>query len=112
MKLPVARRLDWGRSGTSDIQTARIANDRFRLQETALRQGRHGSNFGRGGRMSRWRHSICLECWIVLAPGCIPVVEFPQDQEWCCRCGRRHDSGIYVRGDPAEFACGGEHEEE
>jgi hypothetical protein len=60
---------------------------------------------------NRWRHSICEACWNEKNPGREPVVvreEFRDEQaEMCCFCGRGHNSGIYVREDPAGLHCAG-----
>lgn len=69
--------------------------------------------------MSRWTHRICRGCWtehlqpthgepVTIAPRMCPEVE-P-----CCWCGAeltRNDfvRGIYVRKDPDNLACKGDH---
>jgi hypothetical protein len=60
--------------------------------------------------MSRWTHSICVECWIARNPGRKPVRVITEEKpQPCCFCGDSHVSGIYVRHDPEELICKGEH---
>lgn len=60
--------------------------------------------------MSKWTHSLCVQCWNGMRPGRQTAADGEGDREKCCRCGRVHSSGIYVREDPANMACGGKHE--
>ena len=64
--------------------------------------------------MSKWTHSLCEACYRVLEPGREPVppVESIRARAVCCRCQKSHESGIYYRGDPALFTCGGHHEKD
>lgn len=61
--------------------------------------------------MGRWTHAMCEACWEEGNPGREPwrAVEGPREK--CCFCGEETRSGIYVRGDPSELPCKGEHEE-
>lgn len=63
--------------------------------------------------MSKWNHSICDKCWIARNPGreAVKIREEFRDEkpETCCFCGRPHGSGIFVRHDPAELRCQGNH---
>jgi hypothetical protein len=63
--------------------------------------------------VSKWTHSLCEACYRVLEPGREPVrlVESIRERAVCCRCQKSHHSGIYYRGDPQRFTCGGHHEE-
>ena len=59
---------------------------------------------------SRWTHSLCKRCWDIhagLDQPQLTVIE--RRAETCCGCGMKHDSGIFVRGNPKEFRCKGEH---
>lgn len=59
--------------------------------------------------MSEWTHAFCVPCWSEWAHG-VPSTENAGPVETCCRCGVWTTSGIYVRGDPDEFAfCDREH---
>lgn len=68
--------------------------------------------------MSAWTHSLCEDCWNLRHPyvahhpgtgrGVTRIVGGLQE-ETCCGCGRKHESGIYVRGDPKNFSCYGIH---
>lgn len=62
--------------------------------------------------MSTWTHSICDDCFSDRYDGQPPTPHRMKepDIEACCYCGRMHHSGIYVRDDPAQVACGGQHE--
>lgn len=72
---------------------------------------------------ARWTHASCERCWIdersdrdplgnvvsVARPHRVltPEGETPE-VERCCRCGAMTIVGIYQRGDPATFLCGGD----
>ncbi len=66
--------------------------------------------------MSRWNHSICEECWNKRHPDREPVrirEEYRDEKPIpCCYCSRPHQSGIYVRDDPATLSCRGIHPSE
>jgi hypothetical protein len=72
--------------------------------------------------MSRWRHSVCELDWIAQRSNRGPLgdvisVDRPTrvvtpdgetpDVEKCCVCGAMTIVGIYVRGNPDHFLCGG-----
>ena len=58
---------------------------------------------------SKWTHSICSVCWITRNPGRRPATVQNAMRENCCFCGAAHGSGIYIREDPQELHCKGEH---
>jgi hypothetical protein len=62
---------------------------------------------------SPWTHSICETCWRLRHPDNQPVrirEEYRDESpERCCFCARKHGSGIYVRNDPKELLCNGNH---
>lgn len=62
--------------------------------------------------MSKWRHSICTDCWEKKNPGREPVRLLNEDAELdvCCFCSKPHSEGIYVRENPADMPCNGVHE--
>ena len=59
--------------------------------------------------MSRWTHSLCADCYGEEEPGRQPVTVADDFRLWedCCRCGKRHRSGIYYRKNPWKFRCNG-----
>jgi hypothetical protein len=59
--------------------------------------------------MSAWTHSHCERCWADLYPGRVPTRVRGDGEQTCCRCGRAHTSGIYVRAAPETLLCHGEH---
>lgn len=59
--------------------------------------------------MSVWTHAICLVCWRLQHPDSEPVISSSLGPEVCCFCGQLTAAGIYVRHDPAETKCRGEH---
>lgn len=63
--------------------------------------------------MSEWTHSICELCWNQRTANRQPMKvreEFRDEEaEVCCFCGRQHGSGIYVRDDPRDLLCKGNH---
>ena len=59
--------------------------------------------------MSQWNHSLCDRCWERREPTRVPVRVTEPDIEYCCGCGVQHESGIYVRAEPAAFVCHGQH---
>jgi len=61
--------------------------------------------------MSNWTHSICDNCWAIMHSERPPVRTMVPEQEKCCVCGQNHRSGIYMRGNPANWLCQGKHEE-
>ena len=68
--------------------------------------------------MSKWNHRICNLCWEEYVrqheePGRQAVRLL--DTGYCCFCGHKTDSGIFIREDPANVGCGGtigDHERE
>ncbi len=68
--------------------------------------------------MSRWNHRVCETCWTggigVDEDGTIrqpTQIKDPEPQP-CCKCGELVIvSGIYVRSDPNDLPCGGEHDD-
>ena len=60
--------------------------------------------------MSRWTHSICVECWNKQNPARSASRAGGGEPDVCCWCGKQHDSGIYVRSDPEELRCKGNHD--
>jgi len=75
--------------------------------------------------MSKWNHRICADCWIRRAiiygqsalrlPTLFNQADCPE-VEPCCYCGAVLTNlihvGIYVREDPTELLCKGEHNEQ
>ena len=59
--------------------------------------------------MSRWNHSTCMFCWLKREPDRDPVIMTKAPTETCCFCGDEHSTGIYVREDPENTRCKGEH---
>ena len=59
--------------------------------------------------MSRWTHSLCPSCWERLKGNRPPVTAVDKQYQNCCLCGGQHKSGIFVRGNPTEYICKGEH---
>jgi len=64
---------------------------------------------------SRWTHNICEICWysMTMNPGRVPVRTKPNARhiDTCCFCGHLNADGIYVRRDPEETLCKGEHKD-
>ena len=62
-----------------------------------------------------WNHSICETCWNARNPEreAIKLREEFRDErpDTCCFCGKLHGSGIYIRHEPAELLCKGNHPE-
>ena len=58
---------------------------------------------------SKWTHSICDDCWNInyLSDPCRIIDPEP---EKCCFCGKEHSSGIFIRKDPKQTPCKGNHE--
>lgn len=63
--------------------------------------------------MSRWTHSICVECWNKQRPeNQVDHGELDNTEpEICCWCEGKTTTGIYLRADPAETLCQGIHKE-
>lgn len=61
--------------------------------------------------MNRWTHNICRPCWYKLNPARFPVAIKDPDVAVCCFCGAKNEDGIYIRHDPKNLRCGGEHHE-
>jgi hypothetical protein len=80
--------------------------------------------------VSRWTHAICAPCWnlqhpdrpvnpardlvrrltpSIYASKPIRIVERHRIDETCCFCGEVTSAGIYVRHDPYELRCQGNH---
>lgn len=66
--------------------------------------------------MSGWTHSLCYTCWEELNPGrqAMAVRHSEEDEaDHCCRCGKEHASGIWVRRAPGDFKeCAHKEEED
>lgn len=58
---------------------------------------------------SRWRHSMCDECWNRFQAGQEPARMNGDKERACCTCGNRHTSGIFIRLDPSKTLCKGVH---
>lgn len=61
--------------------------------------------------MSKFTHSICEDCWNKKNPD-RPVVKIQVgvfSGERCCYCGNIHNSGIFVRDNPSNCLCKGDH---
>ncbi len=59
--------------------------------------------------MSRWTHNICKSCYKLVFPGREPYTLAIADEEHCCFCGGANSDGIFVRYDPEELHCKGDH---
>jgi len=57
--------------------------------------------------MSRWEHSICLECYENLQPKNASNRLLDVPRETCCFCGRETSDGIHVRQDGESLPCKG-----
>jgi hypothetical protein len=62
----------------------------------------------------RRTHTVCPDCYTVLAPGKYPVRCVPRstglpEKEICCNCGSSHQSGIRHCCDPELLPCKGVH---
>lgn len=60
--------------------------------------------------MAEWTHSICEVCWLALNPQREPIRMKDAQSETCCKCGKEHATGIYMRANPEEMLCKGIHE--
>jgi hypothetical protein len=61
---------------------------------------------------SKWNHSMCVICWYEKNPEREPHVITDADEDTCCFCGLKSKAGIYVREDPKDLRCKGEHDDE
>lgn len=59
--------------------------------------------------ISKWRHTICTSCWKLRNGERDPVRMKDPELEICCWCHKLHSSGIYVRNNPRDTPCYGEH---
>ncbi len=59
-----------------------------------------------------WTHPICDACWNKRNPRFRhrPARLRDIELEVCCFCGEKTRSGIYIREDPAELMCKGQHD--
>ncbi len=57
---------------------------------------------------SKWTHVICVECWLERNSN-DPITVKGGMRELCCYCGRSTNGGIYVRDNPNDLRCRGEH---
>lgn len=58
---------------------------------------------------SSWNHNICLPCW-TKARGAPDREIFEEGhRDTCCWCGTENGFGIYVRHDPKQLRCYGDH---
>jgi hypothetical protein len=64
--------------------------------------------------VGRWTHSMCKSCWFIYYPRSTPtaIKEQYRISEKCCYCGTENKDGIYIRGNPDELLCKGNHREE
>jgi hypothetical protein len=65
--------------------------------------------------MSRFNHATCVACWNNNNPTqpTDPRRDYTRGrEEVCCWCSRLTCSGIYVRVDPANVPCHGNHSED
>ncbi len=60
--------------------------------------------------MSEWTHIICDDCWDARHPINPSRRLDSGDEGVCCFCGKQTYSGIYVREDPKNLMCKGQHE--
>lgn len=63
--------------------------------------------------LSKWIHSICVECWNARNSGHEPVrlKAIYRTADSCCFCGHQHKSGIFIRQAPDKLMCKGIHGE-
>ena len=59
--------------------------------------------------MSQWTHSICEDCWDKKNPTKLADRHGPGDDDICCFCQKKHNSGIYIRENPDNLTCKGAH---
>jgi len=57
----------------------------------------------------KWDHSICDDCWNTLRPKNKSNLMGWSQPDWCCWCSKLHRSGIFMRNDPEELRCRGDH---
>lgn len=57
--------------------------------------------------MGKWNHAICWKCWREQRGNEEPCRVKDDTAHACCFCGKSTASGIYVRKDPGQVACGG-----
>jgi len=60
-------------------------------------------------RMGAWTHNICTTCWDELHPDEEPARMKKSATQTCCFCGNRTHDGIFIRHDPVNLKCKGEH---
>jgi hypothetical protein len=58
---------------------------------------------------NQWLHSICDHCWQEFEGDRRPHRLIERNKEFCCICGKRHCSGIYLHKDPKMLPCKGMH---
>ncbi len=64
--------------------------------------------------MSQWTHSICYGCWLKKDPNSDParLKQESAEVETCCYCGNETREGIYLRDNPNNTICKGEHKDD
>ena len=61
---------------------------------------------------SSWTHAICGPCWDETNPDTTPYTVEGSTEEKCCCCNAPTRAGIFIRNDPTELNCKGEHKKE
>jgi len=56
-----------------------------------------------------WTHSMCDTCWEEANPNRPATRLLDPSPDRCCECWATHTSGIFVRVDPENLACKGDH---
>lgn len=65
---------------------------------------------GERGRVSKWMHNICDDCWTERQGDRAPVRLVNAKKEICCFCGEWTTSGIHVMENPGTTLCQGVHD--
>lgn len=58
---------------------------------------------------SKWTHVVCGTCYDKMYPGREPARLRDVTEERCCFCDGPTNEGIFVRADPNETLCKGDH---
>jgi hypothetical protein len=60
--------------------------------------------------LSAWSHAICDRCWTLWRPNQpAPIRVTSGPTETCCACKEPTASGIYIRSNPGQMPCKGQH---
>lgn len=72
-------------------------------------EGQLAVNREEGEAVSSWTHAICDACWDQRNPYRDPYRIKEATEVMCCFCGNQTKSGIWIRKNPADMICNGEH---